>query len=499
MSSANTSGRPTGFVSIPVEIVSKPNSTNSNSHYIPFRTIRHDNSYSDFSNSSPWKKPSINTYSKGHFQPRKNLTTAYDRLIQDSQFNQPYNDRFFHQIDHEPQYHHFQQRTYEPNSLHISRSSDDLLFTPNDFIRSNIQSKNTSHYPSTFNNGLRSDSSFIQTNKYTQPLRRSYDILNDFSDENKKFSTNQQYPSEQQSYYRPTYVTKTVINPNVVYSTDYHTPINNHRSNTSPQGTINRQNKISSSQKLLSTNTLALSQQTTSVRPWLSKISRENLDKHYPYYISQRQSSRSAHDRSHSPASQRDESPTRPSPLATASQQVQESDFKVTKDATSQMAGQTTTTSPSNDQQVPSNDTSTSTNISSIPVRDSNIIALEKLEQIKQNLADLSQQVDAYNGSTRDDRIYKELDEQALKMMIRCDELTDVSVDIKEKRKEMVRNVQTVLAKLESKVPINLIIVNNSNQMETTLVVYDPSTANTEQQKSSETQNEETSSVERST
>ncbi|CAF3351303.1 unnamed protein product [Rotaria sp. Silwood1] len=208
---------------------------------------------------------------------------------------------------------------------------------------------------------------------------------------------------------------------------------------------------------------------------------------------------RKAHDRSHSPASQRDESPTRPSPLATASQQVQESDFKVTKDATSQMAGQTTTTSPSNDQQVPSNDTSTSTNISSIPVRDSNIIALEKLEQIKQNLADLSQQVDAYNGSTRDDRIYKELDEQALKMMIRCDELTDVSVDIKEKRKEMVRNVQTVLAKLESKVPINLIIVNNSNQMETTLVVYDPSTANTEQQKSSETQNEETSSVERST
>ena len=57
-------------------------------------------------------------------------------------------------------------------------------------------------------------------------------------------------------------------------------------------------------------------------------------------------------------------------------------------------------------------------------------------------------------------------------MMIRCDELIDVSADIKEKRKEMIRNVQTVLAKLESKVPNPY--GSNSNQMETTLVVYDP-------------------------
>ncbi|CAF0881157.1 unnamed protein product [Rotaria sordida] len=208
---------------------------------------------------------------------------------------------------------------------------------------------------------------------------------------------------------------------------------------------------------------------------------------------------RKAHDRSRSPASQRDESPIRPSP--SAFKQPQESDFKVTKDATSQMAGQTTVPSSlSNDQQVPSNDTPVSTNISSTPpIRDSNTIALEKLEQIKQNLINLNQQVDAFNGATRDDRIYKELDEEALKMMIRCDELIDVSIDIKEKRKEMIRNVQTVLAKLESKVPINSTIVNNCNQMEIAIVVYESSsTNNIEQQKSSEIQNEETS-VERTT
>lgn len=131
----------------------------------------------------------------------------------------------------------------------------------------------------------------------------------------------------------------------------------------------------------------------------------------------------SAHDRSRSPASQRDESPTRPPP-------PKESDFKF-----------------SNDQQVPSTDQ---------PVlRDANSIALEKLEHIKQNLANLHEQVDAFSGMTRDDRAYKQLDEHAVSLMLRCDELTDVSADIKEKRKEMIQNVQTVVAKLESKVPIN--------------------------------------------
>ena len=142
----------------------------------------------------------------------------------------------------------------------------------------------------------------------------------------------------------------------------------------------------------------------------------------------------SAHDRSRSPASQRDESPTRPPP-------PKESDFKF-----------------SNDQQVPSTDQ---------PVlRDANSIALEKLEHIKQNLANLHEQVDAFSGMTRDDRAYKQLDEHAVSLMLRCDELTDVSADIKEKRKEMIRNVQRVIGKLELKVPATPATEVNSNPME---------------------------------
>jgi hypothetical protein len=153
-----------------------------------------------------------------------------------------------------------------------------------------------------------------------------------------------------------------------------------------------------------------------------------------------------AHDRSRSPVSQRSDSPTRPPPPPSAQQ---ESDFKVSNDIP--------TTS---DQQV--------------PTTDPNTVALEKLNQIKQSLDDLHQQVDAFTGSTRTDRLYKELDEQALKLMIRCDELLDVSPDIKDKRKEMIQNVQTVVAKLESKVPLE----SNSNENDAhALIIYDPSTA----------------------
>ena len=198
-----------------------------------------------------------------------------------------------------------------------------------------------------------------------------------------------------------------------------------------------------------------------------------------------------AHDRSRSPTSQRSESPTHSTQQTVQSKQ--EPDLKVTKDATSPILKfeQTTTTSSSssNDQQVPSTDSPITVNI---PSSDPNTIALEKLEEIKQNLADLNQQVDAFTGSTRDDRIYKGLDEQALKMMIRCDELIDVSADIKEKRKETIRNVQTVLAKLESKVPMNSATDSSSNEMETALTLYDSSKNSIDQLKPSDAKHEET-------
>ena len=195
-----------------------------------------------------------------------------------------------------------------------------------------------------------------------------------------------------------------------------------------------------------------------------------------------------ANDRARSPASQRGPSPARTSPPTQAQQQQpqptipDEPELKMAKDSDGPipMPAPASASSPSTtDQQVPINDTSAnigggaatttataSTPPASEPVRDPNAIALEKLEQIKQSLAELEQQVDNFNGTTRNERQYKILDEQALKIMIRCDELVDVSADIKEKRKEIIRNVQRVIGKLESRVPATPAAEQNSNPME---------------------------------
>ncbi len=52
----------------------------------------------------------------------------------------------------------------------------------------------------------------------------------------------------------------------------------------------------------------------------------------------------------------------------------------------------------------------------------------------------------------RDDHAYKELEEQALQMMIQCDELTDVSPNVKAKRKQVIHNIQQIMEKLNSMV-----------------------------------------------
>ena len=190
-----------------------------------------------------------------------------------------------------------------------------------------------------------------------------------------------------------------------------------------------------------------------------------------------------ANDRSRSPASQRGASPARPPPPP----QPEEPELKMAKDTDGPIpmpaptSSANTTSVPntqSNDQQVPSADGTTAGNAPPLapappapaePARDPNGIALEKLEQMKQSLDALEKEVDIFTGSTRNNRAYKLLDEQALKIMIRCDELVDVSADIKEKRKEMIRNVQRVIGKLESKVPATPAMEDNSNPMETAI------------------------------
>ncbi|CAF1649746.1 unnamed protein product [Adineta ricciae] len=391
MSSSNTSSRPNGCVSIPVEIVTK-SSSNSHAYSRPTSSSRpyfNKNVFYDRSHSPSWEKLSTN-----RFQPRHSPVPSYDRLIQNSHFNQP-----FYQ---ETPYQSFQPPMYDSKPLHPSRSIDDLLSPSMSSMRAKNSLRNSTYFSPLINNGFPSDSDFVDFNRHM-------DAFHDFPDTHHNFPANRPYPFDQpQSYCRPSFV----------------------------------------------------------------HANEQRLPNDYQQTNSNQQSSSKTHDRSYSPTSQRDESPVRPAPSASPQQQQSqpqeyESDFKVTKNSTNPTTKSSTnaTSLQSNDQQVPTTD--------SVPVRDPNVIALEKLEQIKQSLADLNQQVETFSGSTRDDRLYKTLDEQALKIMMRCDELVDVSADIKDKRKEMIHNVQTVLAKLESKVPIN-----PTAEMETTVALYDPSTAN---------------------
>ena len=238
MASTNGSGRPPGVsnlklildqfqvclffqcVSIPVEIVREPNSSSSLRHNAPFQTFHNDNPYGRFSDSSSW-----NRNFPSRFQRHPNPNTAYDRVISNSQFNQPLYSQF-----QEPQ-----QRLYEPlNPFNFSRSSEDLLSSPFDSRRRDVQPQYSSLIPpSSLNNRLQNDSDFFQPNKYSVPLRRSYDALNDYTDMN---PTTQQYPFEQQPpFYRSSYQTQhqprfeqqteNFMNPNITYTNEYGSPV----------------------------------------------------------------------------------------------------------------------------------------------------------------------------------------------------------------------------------------------------------------------------------
>ncbi|UJR35488.1 hypothetical protein I4U23_028242 [Adineta vaga] len=466
MSSTNGSNRPTGSVTIPVEIIRDSNSTGSRSHSrqnSPFRTVYNDNPYGGFSDSPPW-----GSNSTSRFQPRHSPNTAYDRVINNSQFNQPLHDHSSFQQFQDPQYRPPQPRIFETNPSQLRRSNEDLLNSPYDSMHPSMQTPFTSLIPP-FGSGFASDSDFVQPIRFPTSHRRSFDALNDFPDMHQSFPSTRQYQSEQpqpqpqqqqqqqQPYYRTTYQTQhqpqpqqqqsnygnqAFNNPNIVYTNEFGQPADHYQPNTF-QGSSN------------------------------------NLG-----------------DRSRSPASQRGASPARPSPSSQQQQQQQqpqqqpeEPELKMASDsdgpipmpapAFSSTSTSTSTSSPTTqatDSHVPPTDTgATRTNTPPPPpppepVRDPNTIALEKLDQMKQTLDILEKDVDTFHGSTRHETGYKSLDERALKIMIRCDELVDVSADIKDKRKEMIRNVQRVIDKLESKVPATPAVNRNSNPMETAAV-----------------------------
>lgn len=201
----------------------------------------------------------MNSHATSRLQPRQGPNTAYDRVINNSQFNQPLNDRSYQTIQ-DPQARPPQQRMYDQGPSQFSRSNEDLLSSFPDSMRYSGQPQFTSLIPPTFGSGFRPESDFLQSSKYTSPLRRSFDALNDFADMQQSFPTQRQYPSEhpqqqqqqqQQPYYRssyqtqhqpqpqqqqyqqqPTYSNQTYFNPNIVYTNEYGVPTDQHPPNT---------------------------------------------------------------------------------------------------------------------------------------------------------------------------------------------------------------------------------------------------------------------------
>jgi hypothetical protein len=193
----------------------------------------------------------MNMNLSNRFQPRPSPSTHYDRILTNPQFNQPVNDRTSYQQFQDPQLRPTHQRIYESTPLNFSRSNEDLLSSAFDPARFNTQSHYTTLIPPSFGGAFRPESDFVQASKYTNPLRRSFDALNDFPDMNQSFSTMRQYPLEQQQqqqqqqpYYRSTYQTQhqpqqqpaftnqTFINPNIVYTNEYGVPTEHYHPNT---------------------------------------------------------------------------------------------------------------------------------------------------------------------------------------------------------------------------------------------------------------------------
>lgn len=119
------------------------------------------------SNSSTWKgnRP---YQSIGRFQPRQSPASAYERLIRNSQFNQPLRDSFPSRTNH--------QRVFESTPSYFSRSKDDLLDSKMDTHRSDPPPP-----------------------KVKEHFRRSYDALNDYLNTEQDISFNPSKPNSRSS------------------------------------------------------------------------------------------------------------------------------------------------------------------------------------------------------------------------------------------------------------------------------------------------------------
>ncbi|CAF3256164.1 unnamed protein product [Rotaria socialis] len=101
---------------------------------------------------------------------------------------------------------------------------------------------------------------------------------------------------------------------------------------------------------------------------------------------------------------------------------------------------------------LPSSHKQKSKPIESSPDHLNDVFGHKELEQINENVALLNELLDDYQ--TSDDDVYDQIENEALALMLQCDELIDVSPAVKSARRQTIRNIQEILNKIDRKVTL---------------------------------------------
>ncbi|CAF2084273.1 unnamed protein product [Rotaria magnacalcarata] len=90
--------------------------------------------------------------------------------------------------------------------------------------------------------------------------------------------------------------------------------------------------------------------------------------------------------------------------------------------------------------------------IESSPDHLNDVSGRKELEQINENVILLNELLD--DCQTSDDDVYDQIENEALVLMLQCDELIDVSPAVKSARRQTIHNIQEILNKIDCKVTL---------------------------------------------
>ncbi|CAF4085836.1 unnamed protein product, partial [Rotaria magnacalcarata] len=90
--------------------------------------------------------------------------------------------------------------------------------------------------------------------------------------------------------------------------------------------------------------------------------------------------------------------------------------------------------------------------IESSPDHFNDVSGRKELEQINENVILLNELLD--DCQTSDDDVYDQIENEALALMLQCDELIDVSPAVKSARRQTIHNMQEILNKIDCKVTL---------------------------------------------